>query len=763
MFARLRTKLALLYGGLFGLVMIAIAGGVYPVVAAGSLEAARGQLEATSNAFQKLEALHMSQLRENARISATDFGFRSAAALAETEPETVRTALANLRRRIGGDIAYLVLPGGQAISEREAPVLPEHLLRSLVAEDAVQGGLVLEQSAYRAVVAPVLAPNLIGWLLIGARLDDGQMKELVALSSIPIEARVLVSRDHESILLARSTHEAIGTRKSDHDIDSDKAITETRPIAGLDGERLKLQLSYPNDAALAPMRSLMGILFGVGLIGVVIFGFSAWLLARSITRPLAALEQATRQMEDGVYAQVKIVSRDEIGRLANSFNLMTGAIEERTRTITHQALHDRDTGLPNRDHLERTLQSIVVPAGHVYIAVFGMDRFAEIRDAIGYRHAAGLLAALGERLGRRRGLTPPARLAGELLGIAIAAGSDMELEAWLAGTLEALEQPIEIAGQRVDVTAKSGFARLSEPGATGQNAIERASIALDQAREAHCKVAAFSAELYGDPVANLSLMGDMLKALACGDIYLAHQPKLNLRTGVFDGTEVLVRWRHPDRGMIPPDVFVTMAEETGHIRALTEWVLGQAIKDQDTLAAAGIPMRVSINISGRLLGDDSFEQMVDRMAANRTDSICFEITETAVMNDPERAMTQLKSLSERGFALSIDDYGSGLSSLGYLKMIPASELKIDRSLLAGLKTGARDAFLLRSTIDLGHGLGMKVVAEGIEDESTLSILQGLGCDLAQGFLISKPVPLPDLIRFLKAGAWRPSQPLKASA
>lgn len=763
MFARLRTKLTLLYGGLFGLVMIAIASGVYPVVAAGSLDAARGQLEATSNAFQKLEALHMSQLRENARISATDFGFRSAAALAETESETVRTALANLRRRIGGDVAYLVLPDGEAISEREAPPLPQHLLDSLLAEDAAQGGLVLDQSAYRAVVAPVLAPNLIGWLLIGTRLDDDQMKELVALSSIPIEARVLVGRNHESILVARSTHEAIGTRSSDQDDNLGKAITETRPIAGLDGEKLKLQLSYPIDAALAPMRSLMGILLIVGLIGLAIFGFSAWLLARSITRPLAALEQATHQIEDGVYAQVKIVSRDEIGRLANSFNLMTGAIEERTRTITHQALHDRDTGLPNRDHLEQRLQTITAPNGNTYVAVIGIDRFADIRDAIGYRHVASLLAALGERLGRRGGLTPPARLSGELLGIAVSADSDKELEAWITGTLEALEQPIEIAGQRVDVTAKAGFARLSEPGATGQNAIERANIALDQARDAHRKVGAFNAEIYGDPVANLSLMGDMLKALANGDIYLAHQPKLNLRTGEFDGAEALVRWRHAERGMIRPDVFVTMAEETGHIRALTEWVLGQAIKDQDTLAAAGLPLRISVNISGRLLGDASFEQMVDRLAADRTDGICFEITETAVMNDPERAMTQLRSLADRGFALSIDDYGSGLSSLGYLKMIPACELKIDRSLLAGLKTGARDAFLLRSTIDLGHGLGMKVVAEGIEDEGALTILQGLGCDLAQGFLISKPVPLPDLIRFLKADDRRPSQPLKASA
>lgn len=749
MFTRLRTRLTLLYGGLFGLALAFIAAFLYPLVSAEALKSAQGQLEATSKAFERIETLQTQQLRENASISATDFGFRSAVAMAESDPVTARTALANLHRRIGVDIAYLVLPNGVVVSEPSAAELSPELVDKLMSDEADQGALVLDRSAYRAVAAPVLAPDHIGWLLVGARLDDAQMRSLASLTAIPIKAELLVRKGSSWMLTARSSEQGAEDVDQKAPASANNAIVEDRPIASIDGNEIRLQLSFSVEAALAPMMSLLGILLATGLVGLAVLGVAAWLLARSITQPLAALEAATRRIEEGDYSPVQIQSRDEVGRLANGFNMMVNAIEERTRTITHQALHDRETDLPNREHFERTLRDVVVESGYIYVGAIGIDRYNQIRDAIGYSNVSALVAALGGRLRDCHALAAPARLSGDIIGIAFVACSEAEAVLWLGETVKALEKPVEVARQRVDVTAKAGFARLSEPWASGQNPIDRASIALDQARKTHRKIAAFDAEAYGDPVANLSLMGDMLRALASGDIYLAHQPKLNLRTGEYEGTEALVRWPHPERGLIRPDIFVPMAEETGHIRELTEWVLSQALKDQATLAAAGLSMRVSVNISGRLLGDPWFEQMVGRMVGKGLDKLCFEITETAVMNDPERAMTQLRLFSEKGIPISIDDYGAGLSSLAYLKMMPAQELKVDRGLLAGLAANGRDSFLLRSTIDLGHGLGMKVVAEGVEDNQTLAILQGLGCDLAQGYLISRPVPLPDLIRFLK--------------
>ncbi len=762
MFTRLRTRLTLFYGGLFGLALAFIAAFLYPMVSAQALKSAKGQLEATSKAFERIEALQTHQLRESAGISATDFGFRSAVAMAEIDPVTARTALANLHRRIGVDIAYLILPNGVVVSEPSAAELPPELIAKLMADETDHGALVLERSAYRAVAAPVLAPDNIGWLLVGARLDDAQMRSLASLTAIPIEAELLVHRGSSWMLTARSAEKRVEDVDQKARAPENDAIIEDRQVASMDGNDIRLQLSFPIAVALAPMMSLLGILLATGLVGLAILGVAAWFLARSITRPIAVLEAATRRIEDGDYSPVQIQSRDEIGRLARGFNMMVNTIEERTRTITHQALHDRETDLPNRQHFERALHEVVVESGYIYVGAIGIDRYSQIRDAIGYSNAASLVAALGGRLRERQMLAAPARLSGDIIGIAFVARSEAEAVLWLGETVTALELPLEVGRQRIDITAKAGFARLSEPSAGGQNPIDRASIALDQARKAHRKIAAFDADAYGDPVANLSLMGDMLRALASGSIFLVHQPKLNLRTGEYDGVEALVRWPHPERGHIRPDIFVPMAEETGHIRELTEWVLAQALKDQATLAAAGLSMRVSVNISGRLLGDPWLEQMVDRLAGKGLDKLCFEITETAVMNDPDRAMTQLRLFAEKGIPISIDDYGAGLSSLAYLKMMPAQELKIDRGLLAGLTANGRDTFLLRSTIDLGHGLGMKVVAEGVEDTQALAILQGLGCDLAQGYLISRPVPLPDLIRFLKENTHQTNHSLRVS-
>jgi EAL domain-containing protein (putative c-di-GMP-specific phosphodiesterase class I) len=245
-------------------------------------------------------------------------------------------------------------------------------------------------------------------------------------------------------------------------------------------------------------------------------------------------------------------------------------------------------------------------------------------------------------------------------------------------------------------------------------------------------------------------MGEMIAGLQSGDLFLAYQPKLNLRTGAIESVEALARWRHPRRGMIAPDMFVPMAEETGHIRALTDWALERAIADQKTFAAAGNHLEVSVNISGRLIGEPSFTEMVCKILDSAAAPLCFEITETALMEDPQRALQQLELFAARGVVISIDDYGAGLSSLGYLKVLPAKELKIDRMFLSAPLNNTRETFLLRSTIDLGHGLGMKVTAEGVEDAATLAVLAGLGCDFAQGYAISRALEPDRLIAFLKA-------------
>jgi EAL domain-containing protein (putative c-di-GMP-specific phosphodiesterase class I) len=240
----------------------------------------------------------------------------------------------------------------------------------------------------------------------------------------------------------------------------------------------------------------------------------------------------------------------------------------------------------------------------------------------------------------------------------------------------------------------------------------------------------------------------MHRALANGGLYLAYQPKYNFRTGKIDSAETLVRWRHPTRGAIAPDLFVPMAEETGHIRVLTEWVLERAIADQKAMANAGWPITLAVNISARLLSDSEFAKRAEALARGAAHQLCFEITETAVIDNPGAALENIELFAAGGVHIAIDDYGSGLSSLAYLKQLPAHELKIDKLFIQSITSSQRDALLVRSTIDLAHGLGMNVTAEGVETPAAFALLASMNCDLAQGYLISRPASADELIALL---------------
>jgi EAL domain-containing protein (putative c-di-GMP-specific phosphodiesterase class I) len=229
---------------------------------------------------------------------------------------------------------------------------------------------------------------------------------------------------------------------------------------------------------------------------------------------------------------------------------------------------------------------------------------------------------------------------------------------------------------------------------------------------------------------------------------LHYQPKFDIRRRAVTGVEALSRWRHPVRGMLAPDLFIPMAEETGHIRALTEWVLQRAIADQKVLADAGHLLDMSVNISGRTLGEPDFIDFALEQAKAARGGLTFEITETAVIENPETALAMLDAFAEAGIAISIDDFGTGLSSLAYLKRIRGQELKIDKSIVQGVTDSQRDALIVRSTIDLAHSLGLKVIAEGVETSDCFALLSAMGCDQAQGYLIAKPLPLKELLTFV---------------
>ncbi len=763
MFSRLRTRLTVLYVALFGMTLLLVSTAVFTAINGAAQHQVRGELTAAGTVFDRVWQLRSDRLREGSSLLSRDFGFREAVATGDAA--TIVSAMENLKQRFSIDRAFIVTNDGRMIGD-DTKALAEDAPRLTAAFDAAtdpSGVVMLGGHPYQVIAAPVLSPDQIGWLVFAVRLDRNEMTALEKLSAIPLSATVL-------------SHEAKGWRLTDQpqandqealsrfiDAELKKHMTTAQSLQQRDGAALALVkplpaltrdapavlvLRYPLALALAPYRLMLIIVALAGIAGLVVVGWGSWALALGITRPISALDEAAHRLQRGEEAQVEVETGDEIGRLANSFNTMATEIRDRERRITHLALHDGETGLPNRLALERVVEALSdLPPGQVYVAALGIHRFDHLRGAIGYALAAQVVRMIGNRLGGLAPASGVARIASDVLGfVLIASGSEAAADD-AARLMAELEHPLQVGGDAIDVTLNLGLApiiRGEGPGA----AIEQGNIALDQARSSKRKVAFFDAAAYGDPASNLSLMSGMLGALEDGALELFYQPKFDMRQRRVTGVEALARWRHPHRGMLPPDLFIPMAEETGHIRTLTEWVLKRAIGDQRILAEAGHELDMSINISGRTLGEPDFADFALGEAANAAGKLMFEITETAVIENPDAALAMLDKFAEAGIAISIDEFGTGLSSLAYLKRIRGQELKIDKSIVQGVTESQRDALIVRSTIDLAHSLGLKVTAEGVETNDCYALLGAMGCDQAQGYLIAKPLPLKELLTFI---------------
>lgn len=771
MFRRLRFKLTILYAGLFCLALAFISVTAYAVVRENAQVMVRDELEATGTVFDRVWQLRFQRLEDGASLAAHDATF--AQAVATGDSATIGAALGDLRQRVEANVVFIVTPQGTIVTERGvSTAAPPRLHAALEHEGTPTGVLMAGGMPHQAVSAPIHAPDLLGWVIVAERLDAAEMQALEQLSSIPLDASALVRantgqwvsgetgavNDRELInFVGRALeveHSEPGTIY-DHD---GAALVLVRPFKSLDGTASALLLRYPMSSALAPYKTLFGSLLAICAVSLCLVLIGGWVLARGITQPISDLETAARRLQEGEHVPVEVRTRDEISRLAESFNAMAATIQARERRITHLALHDSETRLPNRRALERKLAALQRKRA-VAVAAIGIDRFAHMRGAIGYAHANALLSQLGERLSRLAPHAPMALLSNDVLGLVLQAKDEADARARVQFLLENLEHPVTIDEQDVDVSITVGVAIPQHGEQEARELVERANIALDQAREAHAKFAFFDEAAYGDPTRNLSLMGDMRRALLNGEMCLFYQPKLNMRTNRIDSAEALVRWIHPRRGMISPDLFVPMAEETGHVRALTDWVLARALEDQAALLRAGFPMAVSVNISGRLLGERDFAQAAVAAVANARHDFCFEITETAVIDNPELALENVDLFVQKGVKIAIDDYGSGLSSLAYLKQLRAHELKIDKMFIQGLTSTQREALLVRSTIELAHSLGMRVTAEGVENPTAFSLLATMGCDMAQGFFVGRPMPLGDLMTMLANATRAEAQPV----
>ena len=757
-FRHLRTRLAVLYTGLFGVALLLVALAVVTAVTASARQVVQSEMTASGAVYGQVWASRSAQLRQGAAVLAQDFGFREA--VATGDEATVQSALDNLRRRQNVDGALILSMDGHATATGVMvdDTTLDTLFTGLDTGGIDAGVLTIDGQPYQAVAAPVMAPVLIGWVVFAQKLDAAQMQQLEGLSAIPLTAQVLShnadgwrdstagTTDAASVgdVMVRADGRARVIRTAEGE-----SMTLVRPLPGFDPTApAALLLTYPMKLAMKPYHAMLFWLAAIGGTGLLILLIGTWALALGLTKPISALDAAVHRLQQGEHAEVPVTSQDEIGRLAANFNVMAGDIRDREARLTQMALHDQETGLPNRLALERR----AAQQEGAWVILFSVDRFEVVRNAIGYESMARLLGVLGQRLSTLGDGAAMARIGAGTLGLIVEAADAAAAEA-LAGTLcKAAETPIPLNGAPVDIALTAGVSCTGSSDPNIPSAVDRAAVAVDQARAARRQAAVFDNTAYGDPAGNLSLISELMEALDNGEFSLNYQPKYDFRAEAITAVEALARWTHPRRGVVSPDLFVTMAEETGHIRPLTEWVIRQSIRDHAALRASGQDLTLSVNISGRLLADDSFADFALAEIAASDARLCFEITETAVMDNPEVALAIIDRFAAAGIAVSIDDYGSGLSSLAYLKQIKADELKIDKSFILTLDQSARDGLLVKSTIDLAHGLGLKVTAEGVETPTALALLRGMGCDMAQGYLIGRPMPMAALVERLDGPA-----------
>ena len=697
------------------------------------------------------------KLGQGAALLAADYGFRSA--VSSDDRDTIGSALENHGARIEARVAALLDTQLQlraqslgAQPELAAQLLPQ--LAVLAPRLAQQGSAVaaVAGKAYQFVMVPMKAPLLIGWVVMGFELDRRVVDELHAVAGLHATLATGTGGLLHSSLPAALQPEAVAAwdgAASELLLAGAPYLLRQVEVSHDGGTRVVLRLSGSVADAVAPFQALQLMLASITAFGLVLFGLGSVWTARRVTRPLGALVQASERLGRGdVETPLDDTGReDEFGDLAKAFEHMRLNIGRQQREIRQLAYWDRLTGLPNRLQFRDAVVAATAQGQPLAVVMLDLDRFKHVNDVLGYAFGDRLLQGVAERL--QQALRPGdvvARLGGDEFALLLPQADAALAQAVAARVAQAFEAPLALDDQRVDLSAGLGIACWPAHASDADALLSRAEVAMYAAKRRTAGAQLYDASLDNGSAQTLSLLSELRHAVDNQELRLYMQPKVALASGQLCGAEALVRWQHPQRGLVPPMEFIPFAEQTGYVRQLTLWVFEEAARQWPALAALGV-QRLSINLSTRDLMDgelpDKLEAILMRQHA-RAESFCLEITESAIMDDPQRAEATLNRLAQRGYKLSIDDFGTGYSSLAYLRRLPVQELKIDKSFVMAMEREEGDAKIVRSTIDLAHNLGLSVVAEGVENAAILQRLAELGCDEAQGYHLGKPVPLAAL-------------------
>ncbi|GIX19940.1 MAG: hypothetical protein KatS3mg120_1616 [Erythrobacter sp.] len=746
-FGALSTRIAVLYGTLFAVVLALVVS-----LAAGGLArfaeaSAARDMAANARVFDEILAARARQMGDEAAVLARDFGFREAVATADAP--TISSALASLEARVRSDNAFVLTLEGEVIGAGDTAIADPQALMARLDAGQPLGIIAASKGLALAAAAPIEAPDLIGWLVIAQPMNRAELDRLVELAPIALEAEVV-----DAAAAPAWQRRARAGAVFEHEVGGQRFLHHFSDLPVLqDGIAPRLVLRHALAQSLAAYAGLKTLLAALAVGGIALAVGLSWRVARSVTEPLAELDAATRMIGAGREVSLAVRTGDEIGRLAQSFNQMVAAIAERERQIIHVGLHDGLTGLPNRKLFTEQLANALARRASdekVLVAYVDLDDFKLVNDTLGHPAGDALLKLVAAHLSEDLPEALVARLGGDEFAVLIDGIDEKANLAAIADRLQAsFDRPITINGQAAPCSASIGIALAPGDGADGVTLMKNADLALYRAKhEGKASYHFFEPGLDEAARRRRQLEVDLRSAIREGQFALHFQPLYSVVQQRLTGFEALIRWDHPERGRVSPAEFITLAEETGLIIPIGEWVLREACHQASTWPA---DISVAVNVSPRQFAAPGLAATVlsalsaSGLAPGRLE---LEITESIFIADVDATLATLHSLRNLGIRIALDDFGTGYSSLSYLRSFPFDKVKIDKSFVADLGTSPNGHAVIRAITTLADALGMETLAEGVEHMAQFEVLAREGCQNIQGYLFSRPVPaeaVPDLI------------------
>ncbi len=731
-------------------------------------------LNTTNQVFERLFHTQVDVLRNNTVLLAQDFRLNEA--LRSDNSTTVKSALETILKRGQGDLAMLLSPDLKV--SHQAQNGPFIALTSASVSDLVQqlgsdtppNAIYVHSKTrlYEMIIVPIQGAIHVGWLALGKELGTVEAATIHTISTMSTDLAFAFKHNDQwtisglsdtrngliSSVLSQDLNASSGLKKDN--ITKMKGRDYRVRYAPFPGETLNLDVNKrililytPMDILEAPYTPVYFVLTFISGLGVIILFIGSYFISDGVSKPISRLARAAENISQGDYRKIGgSFAFKETTILAGSFNKMVTAVKDREEEILFRSHHDSETGLPNRIMFEAITDKALSSNGNLCVVVAELQELQSLRIILSHKNVTDLIRRVAERLAYLTG-EKVARLSTD--SVCFILKDQDQATKLLPDLFKGFEAPFMLQDINIDVRLLYGIAGQSMTHEKTADLMLNAYSAIDLARASNKRYIVYDCDIQSTQEQHLSLMSDLREDIKNGHVHFAYQPKLDISSNTIIGAEALIRWVSPKHGFVSPEIFIPMTERLGEITQLTSWILGETIRQASDWSLKNLNLKLSINLSTRDLQNEHLPTLVQMLLREHklpASRICLEVTESAVMDDMDQALQTLEELSSMDIMLSIDDYGTGYSSLAYLKKLPVQELKIDKAFVLKLASSEADQILVKSTIDLAHNLGLSVTAEGVEDIESLIYLKEQNCNIAQGYHISRPLPPDEFEAFI---------------